>query len=77
MSAVAPDGCIDPRELADIARACRITGQSKSYIFKHKSPGVLPQFPASFPIGGRMFWRVADLYAWNEERYLEAANGKA
>lgn len=68
----ATDECIDPRELADIDRAMSITGQSRTYIYRHMRAGAVPQFPQSFQIGQRVFWRVMDLFAWNKERYEEA-----
>lgn len=64
--------CADPRELADVKRAMRITGQSRTYIYAHMREGAEPPFPSSFPIGNRVFFRVADLYDWNQKRFEES-----
>lgn len=57
-------------ELCPLARACVVTGQSKTYIYAHMKDAADP-FPKPIQIGGRVYWLLPDLIAWNLRKVRE------
>lgn len=54
---------LQPEELAPLKRAVIVTGQSKTYIYRHIGDKEDP-FPAPIKIGGRSMWVLSELHAW-------------
>lgn len=57
-------------ELCPLKRACSVTGQSKTYIYDHMKDASDP-FPKPITIGGRVYWLLPDLIAWNLRKVRE------